>query len=76
MKVIMVRGGLVESVYSDRREKIYVFDYDATMRKWTCPVFLTSPISMLHVTFFLFLFYSYVVRFNERIKLSRNLSDL
>jgi len=28
MKVIGVRGGLVESVYSDRREKIYVFDYD------------------------------------------------
>lgn len=28
MKVIVVRGGLVESVYSDRREKVYVFDYD------------------------------------------------
>lgn len=28
MKVIVVRGGLVQGVYSDRREKIYVFDYD------------------------------------------------
>ena len=28
MKVIIVRGGLVASVYSDRREKVYVFDYD------------------------------------------------
>ena len=28
MKVIAVRGGLVQTVYSDRREKIYVFDYD------------------------------------------------
>lgn len=28
MKVIIVRGGLVQSVYSDRREKVYVFDYD------------------------------------------------
>lgn len=28
MKVIVVRGGLVQGVYSERREKIYVFDYD------------------------------------------------
>lgn len=28
MKVIAVRGGLVQSVYSDTREEIYVFDYD------------------------------------------------
>ena len=28
MKVIVVKGGLVQSVHSDRREKIYVFDYD------------------------------------------------
>lgn len=28
MKVIIVRGGLVQSVYSDTDEKIYVFDYD------------------------------------------------
>lgn len=28
MKVIVVKGGLVQSVYSKRREKIYVFDYD------------------------------------------------
>ncbi len=28
MKVIIVRGGLVASVYSERREKIYIFDYD------------------------------------------------
>ena len=28
MKVIIVQGGLVQSVYSDKREKIYVFDYD------------------------------------------------
>jgi|GEM_PF-1832765 len=28
MKVIVVKGGLVQSVYSDRREKICVFDYD------------------------------------------------
>jgi hypothetical protein len=28
MKVIVVRGGLVQGVYSKRREKIYVFDYD------------------------------------------------
>jgi len=28
MKVILVRGGLVQNVYSERREKVYVFDYD------------------------------------------------
>ncbi len=28
MKVIVVKGGLVQSVYSDMREKVYVFDYD------------------------------------------------
>ena len=28
MKVIVVLGGLVQGVYSDRREKVYVFDYD------------------------------------------------
>ena len=28
MRVILVRGGLVGCVYSDRREKIRVFDYD------------------------------------------------
>ncbi len=28
MKVIIVRGGLVQNVYSDKREEIYVFDYD------------------------------------------------
>ena len=28
MKVIVVRGGLVQSVYSDKREAAYVFDYD------------------------------------------------
>ncbi len=28
MKVIVVKGGLVQSVYSKRSEKIYVFDYD------------------------------------------------
>ena len=28
MKVIAVRGGLVQTVYSARREKIHVFDYD------------------------------------------------
>ena len=28
MKVIAVRGGLVQTVYSGRREKINVFDYD------------------------------------------------
>lgn len=28
MKVIIVEGGLVRSVFSDRREKVHVFDYD------------------------------------------------
>jgi len=28
MKVIAVSGGLVQSVYSNKREKVYVFDYD------------------------------------------------
>ena len=28
MKVIVVRGGLVQGVFSERREKVYVFDYD------------------------------------------------
>jgi len=28
VKVIVVRGGLVQGIYSERREKIYVFDYD------------------------------------------------
>ena len=28
MKVIVVKGGLVQSVYSNKREKFYVFDYD------------------------------------------------
>ncbi len=33
MKVIIVRGGLVQSVYSNRREKIHVFDYDGDDQK-------------------------------------------
>ena len=33
MKVILVRDGLVQSVYSKRREKIYAFDYDGDNQK-------------------------------------------
>ena len=28
MKVIIVEGGLIQKVYSARREKIHVFEYD------------------------------------------------
>lgn len=33
MKVIIVEGGLVQSVFSDRRERIHVFDYDGDDRE-------------------------------------------
>lgn len=33
MKVIIVEGGLVQKIFSNKREKVYVFEYDGDDRE-------------------------------------------